>query len=250
MAAGRAGGTAPAVFNAANEVAVAAFLEGAIPFGPDQRDHRAGARRAHACSRHARWKRCARPIAGRGPAAQRVCEVIVLLTVLALIVVLGVLDLRARGGTLRRRQVGRDLRPPFLPRPRVADPVAHLPARGDRVLDLLAAARRLREDGEPGRGHRRAARSRAARHRVPVPPDRVFEAKPVWKRMIVILAGVTMNALFAWLVFSFLASKNGRQIDPGDHGRPRRGRDDTARRPKAFRNIRPGVGSWRSTARP
>ena len=33
IAAGRAGGTAPAVFNAANEVAVAAFLRGAIPFG-------------------------------------------------------------------------------------------------------------------------------------------------------------------------------------------------------------------------
>ncbi len=33
VAAGRAGGTAPAVFNAANEVAVAAFLEGGIPFG-------------------------------------------------------------------------------------------------------------------------------------------------------------------------------------------------------------------------
>jgi 1-deoxy-D-xylulose-5-phosphate reductoisomerase len=33
IAAGRAGGTAPAVFNAANEVAVAAFLQGAIPFG-------------------------------------------------------------------------------------------------------------------------------------------------------------------------------------------------------------------------
>ena len=47
-----------------------------------------------------------------------------------------------------------------------------------------------------------------------VPPDRMFEAKPVWKRMIVILAGVTMNALFAWLVFTFLAAKNGRQIDP------------------------------------
>jgi 1-deoxy-D-xylulose-5-phosphate reductoisomerase len=31
IAAGRAGGTAPAVFNAANEVAVAAFLEGSIP---------------------------------------------------------------------------------------------------------------------------------------------------------------------------------------------------------------------------
>ena len=33
IAAGRAGGTAPAVFNAANEVGVAAFLRGAIPFG-------------------------------------------------------------------------------------------------------------------------------------------------------------------------------------------------------------------------
>ncbi|HEU5170719.1 MAG TPA: 1-deoxy-D-xylulose-5-phosphate reductoisomerase [Gemmatimonadales bacterium] len=33
IAAGRAGGTTPAAFNAANEVAVAAFLEGRIPFG-------------------------------------------------------------------------------------------------------------------------------------------------------------------------------------------------------------------------
>lgn len=49
---------------------------------------------------------------------------------------------------------------------------------------------------------------------VPVPPDRVFEAKPVWVRMVVILAGVAMNALFAWAVFAFLAYKNGRQIDP------------------------------------
>jgi regulator of sigma E protease len=52
------------------------------------------------------------------------------------------------------------------------------------------------------------------RAEAPVPPDRVFEAQPVWKRMVVILAGVTMNALFAWLAFSFLAAKNGRQIDP------------------------------------
>ncbi|HWN19237.1 MAG TPA: RIP metalloprotease RseP [Gemmatimonadales bacterium] len=49
---------------------------------------------------------------------------------------------------------------------------------------------------------------------VPVPPDRMFEAKPVWVRMLVILAGVTMNALFAWAVFTFLAYKNGREIDP------------------------------------
>ena len=49
---------------------------------------------------------------------------------------------------------------------------------------------------------------------VAVPPDRVFEAKPIWVRMLVILAGVAMNALFAWAVFAFLAYKNGRQIDP------------------------------------
>ncbi len=49
---------------------------------------------------------------------------------------------------------------------------------------------------------------------VTVPADRVFEAKPIWKRMVVILAGVTMNALFAWAVFAFLAYKNGREIDP------------------------------------
>ena len=47
-----------------------------------------------------------------------------------------------------------------------------------------------------------------------VPPDRMFESKPLWKRMVVILAGVTMNALFAWFLFTFLAAKNGRQIDP------------------------------------
>jgi regulator of sigma E protease len=47
-----------------------------------------------------------------------------------------------------------------------------------------------------------------------VPPAMYFEAKPVWKRMIIILAGVTMNALFAWMVFSGLAMKNGRAIEP------------------------------------
>lgn len=47
-----------------------------------------------------------------------------------------------------------------------------------------------------------------------VPPDRVFEAKPVWLRMIVILAGVTMNVLFAWLVFSGLNFANGSTVYP------------------------------------
>ncbi|HEV8597883.1 MAG TPA: RIP metalloprotease RseP [Gemmatimonadales bacterium] len=45
-----------------------------------------------------------------------------------------------------------------------------------------------------------------------VPPDRVYEAKPVWVRIIVILAGVTMNTLFAWLVFSGLNFVNGQTV--------------------------------------
>lgn len=48
----------------------------------------------------------------------------------------------------------------------------------------------------------------------PVPPDRVFEAKPVWKRIIVIIAGVTMNLIFAWAVYTYVAARHGRSIDP------------------------------------
>jgi regulator of sigma E protease len=47
-----------------------------------------------------------------------------------------------------------------------------------------------------------------------VPADRVFEAKPVWQRMIIILAGVTLNVVFAWIIFVGLAAKNGYQYDP------------------------------------
>ncbi len=47
----------------------------------------------------------------------------------------------------------------------------------------------------------------------PVRPEAYYEAKPVWKRMIVILAGVTMNALFAWLAFSGIAWRNGITIE-------------------------------------
>ena len=49
---------------------------------------------------------------------------------------------------------------------------------------------------------------------VAVPPDRVFEAKPVWVRIIVILAGVVMNVLFAWLVFSGLNFSSGVTVYP------------------------------------
>jgi regulator of sigma E protease len=34
----------------------------------------------------------------------------------------------------------------------------------------------------------------------PIPQDRWFESKPLWKRLIIMLAGVTMNVLLAWVV--------------------------------------------------
>lgn len=48
----------------------------------------------------------------------------------------------------------------------------------------------------------------------PVPPDAYFESKPIWARMIVILAGVFMNAVFAWMVFAGLLYKNGESVTP------------------------------------
>ncbi len=48
----------------------------------------------------------------------------------------------------------------------------------------------------------------------PVREDEFFEAKPVWKRMIVIMAGVTMNVLFAWFAFTYLSAKTGEQLEP------------------------------------
>ena len=63
-----------------------------------------------------------------------------------------------------------------------------------------------------------------------VPPEAYFESKPVWKRMIIILAGVTMNAIFAWMVFSGLAFKNGRAFD----AETRIGAVDTAGLPPAL----------------
>lgn len=44
---------------------------------------------------------------------------------------------------------------------------------------------------------------------VPVDPARAFDRKPVWARLIVICAGVTMNALLAFVVFAGLAATVG-----------------------------------------
>ena len=46
------------------------------------------------------------------------------------------------------------------------------------------------------------------------PPDKLFENKPLWARMLVLSAGVLMNVLFAWVVYVGLTAVYGRQEDP------------------------------------
>ncbi len=47
-----------------------------------------------------------------------------------------------------------------------------------------------------------------------VPPERTFDAKPLWARIVVILAGVAMNALFAFGVYTVVARAYGVPYDP------------------------------------
>ncbi len=46
------------------------------------------------------------------------------------------------------------------------------------------------------------------------PPEKMFENKPLAARMLVIVAGVAMNALFAWVAYSGVAAVSGRSEDP------------------------------------
>jgi len=46
-----------------------------------------------------------------------------------------------------------------------------------------------------------------------VPPERTFDAKPLWARIVVILAGVTMNAVFAFVLYAVLAATYGVPVD-------------------------------------
>ena len=48
----------------------------------------------------------------------------------------------------------------------------------------------------------------------PFPPQMLFENKPLWARILVISAGVTMNFAFAWAVYFGLAAIYGRVEDP------------------------------------
>ncbi len=46
----------------------------------------------------------------------------------------------------------------------------------------------------------------------PVPADRWFESKPLWQRIVIMIAGVTMNLLLAVLVYTVIAKAEGKQL--------------------------------------
>src|SRR3712207_5273740 len=46
----------------------------------------------------------------------------------------------------------------------------------------------------------------------PIPEHRWFESKPLWQRLVIMLAGVTMNALLALVVCIALAAYYGRTV--------------------------------------
>ena len=48
----------------------------------------------------------------------------------------------------------------------------------------------------------------------PVPEDRWFESKPLWARVVIMIAGVTMNAILAFVVATGLATNDGDYVYP------------------------------------
>jgi regulator of sigma E protease len=65
----------------------------------------------------------------------------------------------------------------------------------------------LEEEGAPGS-------LEGARQEAEVAPERTFDAKPLWARIVVILAGVAMNALFALALYVTIAKAYGVRFDP------------------------------------
>ena len=65
----------------------------------------------------------------------------------------------------------------------------------------------LEEEGAPGG-------LEGARQEREVPPERTFDAKPLWARMVVILAGVIMNAAFAFVIYTAIARAYGVPYEP------------------------------------
>ncbi len=211
--AGRRGGCAPAVYNAGNEIAVEEFLKGRIRF-PEMADvvseamTRVGSEDIRdvddviAADQEAR--RVARAAVGN---ARRGTDGSGVMTVLATVVVLGVLIFvhelghfaaaKAVGIEVQRFSIGLG---PKLVGFRAGETeyvLSVIPLGGyvkmggmdDEVMERLEGGA---EDGAP---------------REPSPRD--FDQKSIWARTLVISAGVIMNVIFAFGVYTFVAARWG-----------------------------------------
>ena len=191
------GGTAPCVLNAANEVAVHAFLAGELPVHRDRRGDRPHARGRAVQRRYATSPTCTRRTPRRA---------------------------RPRGGW--RRELGPRLRRLL----RADHPARVRPLRrrkGRRhacraLLALLPAAHRRKQRGEteyaigaiPLGGYVRISGMNPSEDLPDEVRDRAYHAQPVWKRMVVIAAGPAMNLLLAFvLLFAYLALIGPRDPD-------------------------------------
>ena len=212
VAAGRAGGTAPDRIQRRQRGGGEGVPRSTDPVRPHQRRHRSGP--LPPCTRSSRFRRgragCRHRRAAAGRGGDRMSNF--LFTVAILAIVLGVLVfvhelghfLAAKmfGVWVHRFAIGIGKPIPWLKfhSGETEWAVAWLPLGGY----VKMASREEDPASSVLEGHSAAD----------VPPGRVFEAKPTWQRMVIILAGVTLNALFAWMIFTGLAWKNGRHFNP------------------------------------
>ena len=235
--AGRRGGAAPAVFNAANEAAVALFLAGRIRFGEISvaisRRARCPRRRVAAVTREA-------ILAADAAARRTVTERFAMLAILAPILVFGlVIFVHEFGHFLAAKADGR-LRAALFDRISVRRSSSSGAAKRNTSSpgSRLAATCAWRRVTTPRRRSSRAeTKNRTSRPESdpdfdpnamipfgpkPVPENRWFESKPLWARIVIMIAGVCMNALLAIVVGTVLAMHYG-QLTSADDGRwPRR----------------------------
>ena len=158
-------------------------------------------------------------------------------------------DLRARARALHRREGARRLRAAVLDRLRPGD--LPLPPRRDRVhprrgcRSAATCAWRRATTPRP-RSSRAATRKQTARTEndpdydpnamipfgpKPVPENRWFESKPLWARIVIMIAGVVMNIVLAIVVATWLALHYGAVVVSGD------GRSARCARPRRRRQL-------------
>jgi regulator of sigma E protease len=137
----------------------------------------------------------------------------VLLDVVGAIVVIGVLIfVHELGHFIVAKSVGiAVLRFSFGLGPRT--PIGVKIGETDYCLSWIPFGGFVRMAGQAGDEEEGAAAVEGGTLEADVPRERTFDAKPLWARSAVILAGVVMNALFAFLIYWVLAATYGTPVD-------------------------------------